>query len=321
MKVLVTGSSGFIGGALGAHLAGLGHEVAGLDLRAPPTAPFPSFPCDVRDGERLRDVLAAFRPEAVVHLAARTDLEETRDLAGYDANVGGVRNVVDAIRATGGVSRGVFASSQLVCRAGYVPASDTDYAPSTLYGESKVRTERIVREADGGGATWCLVRPTTVWGPGMSAHYRRFLGMIARGRYVHVGRSPLLKSYGYVGNVVHQIVRLLEAPAEAVHGKTLYVADDPPLSVRAWADAIQREMGAPPIRSIPVPLARVVARAGDAASALGLRAFPFTSFRLSNVLTEYRFDLSETLRICGPSPYTMDQGVKELVAWYRGHDV
>ncbi len=317
MRVLVTGSSGFIGGALAAHLARLGHAVAGLDLAARPGGPGAFFPCDIRDAGRVRDAVAEFRPEGVVHLAARTDLEETRDLEGYDTNIGGVRNVIEAIRAAGGVGRAIFASSQLVCRVGYVPASETDYAPSTLYGESKVRTERIVRETGGGGATWCLVRPTTVWGPGMSAHYRRFLGLIARGRYVHVGRSPLLKSYGYVGNVVHQIERLLAAPAEDVHGRTLYLADDPPLSVRAWADAIAREMGAPPIRTIPVGLARVLARAGDSLNAAGLRSFPFNSFRLGNLLTEYRFDLTDTLRICGPSPVTMEEGVRSLVKWFE----
>jgi nucleoside-diphosphate-sugar epimerase len=318
VKVLVTGTSGFLGGALASHLAGQGHVVGGFDLRGEPPAGVASFRGDLREAASVHEAFRVFAPEAVVHLAARTDLGETKDLAGYDANIGGVRHVVEAIREAGGrVRRAILASSQLVCRVGYVPASDTDYAPSTLYGESKVWTERIVRETAGGGATWCLVRPTTVWGPGMSAHYRRFLGMIARGRYVHVGTSPLLKSYGYVGNVTHQLARLLEAPADAVHGKTLYVADDPPLSIRAWADAIQRAMGAPRIRTIPLGLARMLAHAGDGVNAAGWRSFPFNSFRLTNVLTEYRFDLSETLRICGPSPYTMEDGVRELVTWFR----
>jgi nucleoside-diphosphate-sugar epimerase len=154
----------------------------------------------------------------------------------------------------------------------------------------------------------------------MSAHYQRFLRMIAKGRYVHVGASPLQKSYGYLGNVVHQIDRLLFAPATEIHGKTLYLADDPPLSIREWADAIQRQMRAPPIRTVPIGLARLLARAGDAVNDLGFRAFPFNSFRLNNLLTEYRFDLSETLRICGPTPYTIEEGVRELVEWFQSRD-
>lgn len=321
MRVLVTGTAGFIGGALARHLNACGHVVLGLDLSPHTLAKIETGACDIRSRESVHEKFRRFRPESVVHLAARTDLGETRDLAGYAANIEGVRNVIAAIEATGGIERAIFASSQLVCRVGYIPASETDYAPTTLYGESKVRTERIVRETDGGKTTWCLVRPTTVWGPGMSAHYQRFLRMIAKGRYVHVGTSPQHKSYGYLGNVVHQIERLLVAPAEAIHRKTLYLADDPPLSLREWADAIQREMDAPPIRTVPIGFARLVARAGDAANGLGFRAFPFNSFRLNNLLTEYRFDLSETSRICGPSPCTIEQGVRELVRWFQGRDV
>lgn len=321
MRILVTGTAGFIGGALARHLAGRGHAVVGLDMRPHTLTGVETGACDMRSREALLESFRRCRPEGIVHLAARTDLGEMRDPGGYAANIDGVRNVVAAVGATGGIERAVFASSQLVCRVGYVPASETDYAPTTLYGESKVWTERIVRETDGGKTTWCLVRPTTVWGPGMSAHYQRFLRMIAKGRYVHVGKSPLHKSYGYLGNVVHQIDRLLFAPAKEVHRKTLYLADDPPLSLREWADAIQREMGAPPIRTVPIGLARLFARAGDAVNGLGFRAFPFNSFRLNNLLTEYRFNLSETLRICGPTPYTMEQGVRELVEWFRSREV
>jgi nucleoside-diphosphate-sugar epimerase len=320
MRILVTGAAGFVGGAVARHLSARGHVVRGLDLEAEATSGYETVACDIRDGPRVLENLKAFRPEAVVHLAARTDLGETRDLLGYSANIDGVRNVVAAIKAAGGVERSIFASSQLVCRVGYLPKSETDYAPTTLYGESKAWTERIVRESDGGNAEWCLVRPTTVWGPGMSAHYQRFLRMIAKGRYVHVGTSPLHKSYGYLGNVVHQIDRLLFAPAAEVHRKTLYLADDPPLSLREWADAIQREMGAPPIRTVPIGLARLLARAGDAVNGLGFRVFPFNSFRLNNLLTEYRFDLSETFRICGRPPFTMEEGVFELVKWFQSRD-
>src|SRR5438067_6624986 len=104
------------------------------------------------------------RPEAVVHLAARTDLDQKRDLAGYAANIEGVGNLVAALRGTPSVRRAIYTSSQLVCKVGYVPMSDDDYRPNTKYGESKVWTEKIVRREDGGGVEWCLVRPTTVWG-------------------------------------------------------------------------------------------------------------------------------------------------------------
>jgi hypothetical protein len=60
-----------------------------------------------------------------------------------------------------------------------------------------------------------------------------------------------------------------------------------------------------------------MARSGDLVNAAGLKAFPFNSFRLNNVLTQYRFDTSATEAVCGPLPYTMAQGVAETAKWLR----
>jgi nucleoside-diphosphate-sugar epimerase len=313
MKVLVTGSSGFIGQALVRRLKAAGWEVAGLDKGSSATAP---YVCDILDAARVNEAVEEFAPDALIHLAARTDLDERTDLAGYAANIEGVQNLIAAVRLTPSIKRAIWTSSQLVCRVGYVPRNDTDYTADTLYGRSKIRTEEIVREQDGAGREWCLVRPTTVWGPGMSAHYQRFLRMIQRGHYFHVGTDPLWKSYSYIENIAFQYLRLLQAPADSVHRKTLYLADYNPIDLLAWSDAFQRAFQSRPIPHIPLAVARTLAYGGDAVNAIGLRRFPFNSFRLNNVLTQYRFDTKATEAICGPLPYTMEQGVAETVAWF-----
>ncbi len=315
MKVLVTGSSGFIGQALVRRLKAAGWEVAGLDKGASAT---PDFLCDILDAARLNEVVQKFSPDALVHLAARTDLDEKATLAGYAANIEGVQNLIDAVRLTPSIKRAIWTSSQLVCRVGYVPRNDTDYTADTMYGRSKIRTEQIVREADGAGREWCLVRPTTVWGPGMSLHYQRFLRMIRRGLYFHVGNDPLWKSYSYIENIAFQYQRLLEAPADLIHRKTLYLADYEPIDLLAWCDAFQHAFGSRPIPHVPLALARSFAYCGDGVIAILVRGFPFNSFRLNNVLTQYRFDTKATEAICGPLPYTMEQGVAETAAWLRG---
>jgi hypothetical protein len=54
---------------------------------------------------------------------------------------------------------------------------------------------------------------------------------------------------------------------------------------------------------------------------LGLRSFPFNSFRLNNILTEYRFDLSKMRRVCRELPYTLDEGVAATVDWLRRESI
>ena len=319
MKVLVTGSAGFIGQHLLKALAAAGHEPVGLDIRPHSAAGCEALRCDLLDAQRTKDALCRTQPDAVVHLAARTDLAERENIEGYAANHRGTAHLLEAMANTASVRRCIFASTQLVCRVGHTPTSDRDYCPSTLYGESKVRMEQLIRERCALDS-WCIVRPTTVWGPGMSAHYLRFLRMVRRGRYFHVGEQPLRKSYGYVGNVAHQLLRLLEVPAAQLHRRVLYVADYEPMSIREWVNGLQREFGAPPVLTVPEPPARWLAKVGDCAVKLGFADLPFTSFRLNNLLTEYRFDLDPTRELCGELPYTMEQGIRETVAWVHSQD-
>jgi nucleoside-diphosphate-sugar epimerase len=319
MRVLVTGSSGFIGRHMVAKLSAEGHWVAGLDKRAQHLAQFENvhLHCDLLDSNKLTRSVQEISPEAVIHLAARTDLEETRHLSGYAANIDGVRNLITSIASTPSIRRCIYTSSQLVCQVGYTARHETDYCPTTLYGESKVRTEQIVRETDGGIGEWCLARPTTVWGPGMNAHYRRFFEMIEAGRYFHIGNKPLYKSYSYVGNIVSEYTKLLAAPKEQITRRTFYLADYTPIDLIAWADSFQQALGAPSIGHIPRSTARALAILGDAVNALGFRGFPFNSFRLRNILTEYQVDLTATEAVCGVLPFSLEEGVQATAQWIR----
>jgi GlcNAc-P-P-Und epimerase len=312
MKVLVTGSSGFIGQALVRRFKTAEFEVAGLDNRPAATT---TYVCDILDPVSLNQVVQNYSPDTLVHLAARVDLDEKTNLAGYAANIQGVQNLLAAVRLAPSIKRAIWTSSQLVCRVGYVPRDDTDYTADTLYGQSKVRTEQIVRADNGAGRQWCLARPTTVWGPGMSAHYQRFLRMIQQGYYFHVGNRPLLKSYGYIENIAYQYLRLLEAPVNLIHRKTFYLADYEPIDLLTWSDSFQQSFGSRRIPHMPVSIARVLARCGDAVNAVGLKKLPFNSFRLNNILTQYQFDLKPTAAVCGPLPYSIERGVAETAEW------
>jgi GlcNAc-P-P-Und epimerase len=319
MRVLVTGIAGLIGRWTAEALHREGDEVIGLD-RLPLGEDIPCaehYRCDLLDGDAVRQALRKSKPDAVIHLAARTDLAETRRLEGYAANIDGVRLLIEAIRSTPSVQRSVFTSSQLVCRVGHIPRTMEEYCPNTLYGQSKVLTERIVRKTEGGGREWVLVRPTTVWGPHMNRHYRRMLQLIQKGYYFHCGRGRLLKSYAYAGNIASQYVSLLRAPTERVAGRCFYLADYDPLSLRDYANALAVGLGAPLIRTYPLPVVRSMATVGDGLNALGWRQFPFNTFRLGNILSEYVFDLTETEAACGRLPYRWEEGVEATCSWFR----
>ena len=114
-KVLVTGHTGFKGSWLSLWLQQLGAEVVGYAL-APPTEPslfevahvaegMHSIIADVRDLEKLKQVMAEMQPEIVFHLAAQplVRLSYEDPVETYSTNIMGTVNVLEAIRCQGGI--------------------------------------------------------------------------------------------------------------------------------------------------------------------------------------------------------------------------
>lgn len=316
LRVLITGGSGFIGTNAVEHFAAR-HEVLNLDIAAPvnPAQAAHWRQVDLLDAAALKAAVAGFDPHFVLHLAARTDLNG-RTLDDYAANVAGVANLLDALPGAPSLRRVIFASSMLVCRVGHQPSSDTDFCPPNLYGESKVRGEWLVRERPP-AVPWTLVRPTSIWGPWFHEPYRNFFDYVLKGRYFHIGATRVFKTYGYVGNAIHQLQAMLEAPAADVHARVFYLGDSSEYEIRDWATAIARRQGLR-IPQVPLALVRGGAWLGDLLKAAGLN-FPMTSFRLKNMTTENRIDLRATLSLAPVLPYDRERAIDLTLDWLRQH--
>ena len=314
-RVLVTGGSGFLGTNLVDAFLRAGAAVASLDRVPPRNAA--QRPCwieaDLRDPAAMTKAMLHFQPTEVIHMGARTDLRGKR-LEDYDSNTTGVERVVDAVLGSPSIRRVIYASSMLVCRTGYRPTSDDDYAPSTVYGESKIVGERIVRQLGNTGPTWLIVRPTSIWGPWFGTPYREFFDAVLRGRFVNFGGAGARKTFGYVGNLVFQVESLLDAPGERVQGRTFYLGDRPPLLISEWAEIIAHEAGVRCPRTVPMWVARGAAKAGDLLLRAGVDA-PISSFRLSNMTTENEMPLDPIYDVAGAPPYAVGDGVRETLAW------
>lgn len=320
MKILLTGASGFIGTNALNLLLEKGYEVMNLD-KSPPLDDAHQrcwVEVDIMNGPALVEQFARFAPDALIHLAARTDcVESTTVDEGYPHNTVGAQNVIDAIKATPSVKRVIITSSQFVCGPGHVPKHDCDYAPVTVYGQSKVITEQLTRAAEL-NCCWTLVRPTNIWGPWHQRYVKEFWKIASKRLYVHPGGQPVVRCYGYVGNLVHYLERILESEPSRVHGRVFYLGE-PPADIFRWANAFCVALGGRGARRVPRPVLRLMALAGDSISALTGRPFYITSSRFRSMVTDYVVPgkIEETTAALGPAPYTLEQGVEITARWFK----
>ncbi len=310
-RYLVTGGSGFIGEHLMQLLrAAPDTEVVNLDSKPPTRSTGADWlRGDVLDPTGLQAAVRDIDPTHIVHLAARVDVTG-ESLDDYRVNTVGCTNLLEALRTAPSIERTVLVSTQFVCRPGYQPQHDRDYAPHTLYGESKALSEESLREA-GLDSEWTIVRPTTVWGPGDLFYREQFYRVLDRGLYMHPGRKPCLRSYGYVGNVVSQIHRLAESSSEIADRGTFYVGDDL-VDVIDFVDEFSRQLKGKPARVVPAGFVRGLAFVGDGLGRVGV-TFPITSGRYRSMIEDYPVPIRRTMDQLGPDPYSLEDGVTATI--------
>ena len=201
MRYIVTGGSGFIGTNVIALLLSKNYDILNIDIREPQNKDHFNYwiDCNICNYDKLRKLILDYDPDYIIHLAARTDLVgET--LNDYSANIDGVKNLMNISIELNELKKIVIASSMLVCELGYFPKNFNDYKPNTLYGESKVLTEKIVKKFKN---SWTIVRPTSIWGPWFGEPYNNFFRLVIMGAYFNINEKEAANKTFYVK--IHQI--------------------------------------------------------------------------------------------------------------------
>lgn len=321
MKIVVTGGSGFIGTNLLEDLISSKMDVYNIDIAAPRNMAHHKYwrQVDICDFQELEKCINEINPDYIIHLAARTDLNEKKGLDYYRANVDGVENLVLICSRLPNIKRIVFASSMLVNQVGYKPKSRSDYNPATIYGKSKVLTEKIILGYADRLPEFCIVRPTSIWGEWFSEPYRNFFDFVLSSRFFHPGDKACTKTYGYVANTVYQIKQLLVADTSKVHRKIFFLGDEPPLNISIWANEISSCANLPRPKKMPYWVFVGGAFVGDVVKLFGLR-FPLTSFRLKNMTTNHIVDLADLYDVCGEPQVSRYDGIVRTLKWIeQGH--
>jgi nucleoside-diphosphate-sugar epimerase len=317
MKVLVTGGSGFIGTNFIDWLLERGLECLSLDVNSPMKMAHQLLwrQCDIMDLRLCLELFRGFQPTHVVHLAGRTDTES--DLLGdYAVNFEGTETILECVRSVRDIQRVIITSSQFVFAPPGLPETDEHFNPIGAYGRSKALAEKATRTA-GLDCTWTIIRPTNIWGPWHPRYPREFWLVLKKGWYIHPGGAPVMRSYGYVKNVVSQMMKILEAPREAVDGKVYYIGD-PPISLYDWANGFSLAITGKPVRVAPRSLLKALAFAGSMLKVVGVK-FPITLSRFRSMTENYFSPMDATIAQFGAPAYTLEAGIRETVDWLKGY--
>ncbi|HEY9512399.1 MAG TPA: NAD-dependent epimerase [Rhodanobacter sp.] len=332
MRILVTGTAGFIGAALAQRLLARGDVVYGIDnhndyydpaLKEARLACFATHPnythqrADLADADAVDYAFATFKPERVVNLAAqagvRYSLQNPR--AYVQSNLVGFVNILEACRH-GAVGHLVYASSSSVYGANRkLPFAVEDAVdhPVSLYAASKKANELMAHAYSHlYGLPTTGLRFFTVYGPWGRPDMAPilFADRISRGEPLEVfNHGHHSRDFTYIDDIVEGVVRVLDQPAQPApdyHAtapdpgtsdapyRVYNIGNDQPVPLLRFIELLEQNLG----RTVEKHLLPM--QPGDVADTWA--------------------DISTLRRDVGYAPGTsIEDGVARFVAWYRAY--
>ena len=148
MRILITGISGFVGGHLVEALAG-SHALAGISRKPNPTIPVELFLGELTDTARVEEIVRAFQPEWLIHLAgyANTGGSFKEPEACWRDNLAATQSLYDAVARTELRPRILFVSTGLIYGDPDEPGQPCDerttLKPASPYAASKAAADLL----------------------------------------------------------------------------------------------------------------------------------------------------------------------------------
>lgn len=317
MRVLLTGSNGFVGGRIADQARHRGWQVVGVGRQ----------PTSAREVERYHrhDLTEPLHldetVDAVVHCAALAS-PWAHPNAYQRANVDGTRHVLDWAAAHGQPPvHYISSSSVFYTRHDQLDLTEDSPIPAPAdqinsYSRTKLAGERLV---EGYAGPWSVLRPRAVFGPGDTVLLPRVVTAARAGRLpllVRRDARPVLADLTHVDVVAHHVCTAVEGQVTGA----INLTNGEPVQLYPFLFALLDDLGLPrPTRRLPVGVAMAAARASEIVSAtlLNYREPPITTFGVSMFAHSKTFDITRCHDLLGPPRLTLQQGRRSVVDWWR----
>lgn len=145
MKILVTGSAGFIGSQLAKRLRDKQHDVRGVDnfndhlydpglkMKRVEAFDLDTSVFDLRDRARVNTEVFSFQPDLVIHLAAHAGVRDSygKERGYHENNIDGTQNLIEACKALPNSPRVIYASTSCI----YGAVKELPWVEDNVYGK------------------------------------------------------------------------------------------------------------------------------------------------------------------------------------------
>ncbi len=322
LAIAITGGSGFIGRPLTRALIGRGHRVRSLARsaasaeRSAADGAVPVAGDLARPARSLGPLVAD--AEVVIHLGAAVDPAEAADARRCQRiNVDGTAAL---LAACSGAHPPRFLLASSIAAMGIrhlggdrLATEATPCLPTTPYGRSKLAAERLLAGYPGEATAF---RPPTVYGPGERYNFLALTRAVQAGTFRVLGQGTNRLSLCAVGNLVHALLLMVEAPRL---GPCYLVDDGAPLTLLQLSQQLHRALGRrPPAWRVPRAAALAAGLLLGVGGRLAGRSPPLDLARVRTLTADFAFDCAAARRDLGYRPPTAPAAaLAQTVAWYR----
>ncbi len=311
MRLLVTGGSGFVGGALCKRAEELGWELTSLSrsparhgrwIQADLTQPLPA---------------TTPIPDVVIHAAARSSPWGSARQFQLQ-NVNATRNLVSFCESAGLPHLIYISTSAVLYRNEHqYDMSESANPPERFinaYAKTKFIGEEIVRAYKG---PQTIIRPRAVFGPEDSVVFPRILRAARKGAFpiIESGHT-VMADLIYIDTLVEYLMRVATMRAQGLY----HLTNNHPVPVVSFLQDIFARLNLPaPKRRISVSRAMAAARLVESIyRALPMLGEPpITRFGVSVFAYSKTMNVSRSLRDLGAPLVSIDEGVARFLNWQR----
>jgi len=294
-NVLVTGGRGFIGSHLVESLRQGGLNVVSVDIQEgvlPKPIGVTQVNSDIRNRAFMNELFAQYRFQCVFDLASYTIVGlSAKD---YQRNVEKTEAMLDMVTGYK-TSKYIFYSTQFVYRTkNSLPKNEEDYAPADAYGESKVKSEKLIRSSLPKDQ-WLILRPSYIWGPGLERFRDGLLYRLAKNQLLVPSDTSIFRYYGYVETVAAQTCKFYLQDFSSLPSKVYYLSDDA-IPVHRFCEYLINALGQGRAWRIPPYFIRVLGLAGQLLERFGISA-PINSMQARELTTNFPIPIEPTINL------------------------